>query len=71
MQDAQVTKSLYICPVIPRPAQGLGTWLQTTGVTCYFGMLRTVHKGEMNLNFRVELRKCNIMHFPTNGHPWD
>ena len=22
------------------------------------------------LNFWVDFRKCNILHFPTNGHPW-
>ena len=28
-------------------------------------------KGEINLIFWVEFRKCNILHFPTNGHPRD
>ena len=23
------------------------------------------------MNFGVEFRKCNILHFPTYGHPWD
>ena len=25
----------------------------------------------VNLYFWVEFRKCNIKHYPTNGHSWD
>ena len=28
-------------------------------------------KGGINLNFRVNFRKCNILQFLINGHPWD
>ena len=27
--------------------------------------------GEINLNFWVEFQKYEILHFPTNRHPWD
>ena len=28
-------------------------------------------KGTINLNFWMKFRKCNILQFPTHGHPWD
>ena len=35
----------------------------------HFMFLIVESKGVINLIFGVEILKCNILHFPTHGHP--
>ena len=59
------------CIFVDRKTQNMFFYRNMYNFEMMIAVFKTSHKGAINLNFRVNFRKCNILQFPINGHPWD